>query len=323
MKETQDDHVLHLALVWGFAESGLGGIFHALKLPFTAFVLVAISLAAMARIAINSRRPFASIMKALFWVLTIKFAGSPHSPFTAYVAVAFQGLVGAFMFSWRVNTFSCMLAGFLMMAESAMQKPLVATLLFGDSLWIAIDNWYEKISSFFGVKALKQFSYKLIISYVLLYSIWGLCWGWMMAKFLRTIQERKNAISRLFSIVSLIHYTKVDKPKTKKRFQLMVWLIIGIAGLLSFWQSDWMILFRVIFILFVFYALVLPLLHFFLKRYTKANILNQYYERLPIYKQRLAVTFAYAKTKKNLWQSFVTFVFWIQAFMFLPIENQK
>jgi len=322
MKETRDDHVLHLALVWGFAESGLGGIFHAFKLPFTAFVLVAISLAAMARIAINSQRPFVSIMKALFWVLTIKFAGSPHSPFTAYVAVTFQGLVGALIFSWRVNTLSCMLAGLLMMAESAIQKPLMATLLFGDSIWIAIDNWYEKIAAFFGLKAMKQFSYKLIISYVMLYSIWGLCWGWMMAKFLGTIQERKNAITRLLSIISVRHFNVIEE-KRRNRFRMMVWLIIGVAGLLSFWQSDWKNLFRVIFLLFVLYAVVLPLLYFFLKRYTNATILNQYFERLPIYQKRLAVTFAYIKTKKNAWQSFLAFVFFIQAFMFLPIENQK
>jgi len=323
MSITSNERILHLAMAWGFAESGLGGIFHAFKLPFTAFILCAISIAAMARIAVISKNPFRDILQALVLVLSIKFLGSPHSPVTAYVAVAFQGMVGSVFFSWRVNTFSCMVAGFLMMGESALQKPLVATLLFGESIWVALDDWFNKITSFFGLATIKQLSYKIIAAYVLLYMLWGMGWGWLTARFLLQMKKREKAITRLYQILSLRYPQELQKKNSGNRFKILWLLVIIMAGILSYFQSNVYVLFRVLIVMLIFYMVILPFMRWILKRITQREWHTLYEERLPLYQNRLAIAWAYAKSKNGRWHIAFTFLFFVQAFIFLPAENDK
>jgi hypothetical protein len=66
---------------------------------------------------------------------------APFTPFTAYIAVSFQALLGYLLFSLlRVNFISILLLSIIAMIESAMQKLLTLTFFFGNSLWKAMDK---------------------------------------------------------------------------------------------------------------------------------------------------------------------------------------
>ena len=95
--ETGFNHsaVNRLTALWALNESGLGGVLHAAKFPFTGIFVGGFAVILISLIARYSNYSFKAILKATAMVLMIKAAVSPHSPFPAYLAVSFQGLLGA------------------------------------------------------------------------------------------------------------------------------------------------------------------------------------------------------------------------------------
>ncbi len=65
----------------------------------------------------------------------------------------------------------------LAMAESALQKIIVMTLIYGKSVWLALDQLFQGISKEFAVHADVSFSLLLIGIYLVVYLIWGLVVG--------------------------------------------------------------------------------------------------------------------------------------------------
>ena len=92
--------IRRLTALWALSESGLGGIMHALKIPFTGLIVGGISVIIVSLISYLSSNSRESILRSLIIVLTIKLAISPHSSFTAYVAVSFQAVSAWFFFRY-------------------------------------------------------------------------------------------------------------------------------------------------------------------------------------------------------------------------------
>jgi hypothetical protein len=129
-----------LTALWAFSEAGLGGIMHAFKSPFTGIFVGGIAVVLISLIAYFADRKAMTILKATAIVLIVKGIVSPHSPLFAYFAVGFQGLAGAFIFS-ILNSFrpAALILGVVALGESALQKILTLTLIYGTSLWESID----------------------------------------------------------------------------------------------------------------------------------------------------------------------------------------
>ena len=129
-----------LTALWALNESGLGGFLHAFSTPFTGIIVGGISILLISLIAFYAEHKWKAILKALLVVLIIKMAVSPYSPFGAYVAVSFQALFGALLFanfSWKGITL--MVLGMVTFLESALQKLLILTIVYGTGFWEAVN----------------------------------------------------------------------------------------------------------------------------------------------------------------------------------------
>ncbi|HAL93048.1 MAG TPA: hypothetical protein DCM68_08515 [Verrucomicrobia bacterium] len=130
-----------LTALWALNEAGLGGLIHAMRVPFTGIVVGSTAVVLIALIAFFAERKAKAILKATVIVLLIKAAASPHTPLPAYVSVSFQGLAGALLFGALPSVrLGALLLGLLALWQGAVQKLLVMTILYGKSLWEAVDS---------------------------------------------------------------------------------------------------------------------------------------------------------------------------------------
>lgn len=183
---TVDDErpaLIRLTALWALNEAGLGGLMHLFRSPFTGIFVGGGAILLIALIAHTAKRPGPAILQALLLVLIIKAAVSPHSPPTAYLAVGFQGLAGALLFSLLPSfRLSALMLGVLGLLESALQKLLVMTILFGMPLWKSVDAFIDYVLQKFGLlgeQSEVQGSQWLIGLYVGLYVVSGLAIGWL------------------------------------------------------------------------------------------------------------------------------------------------
>jgi hypothetical protein len=159
---------LRLVALWVLAESVLGGLLHGLKLPVTGLLVGGSAMLCIMLIAgFFPKR--GSVLNAMVLVMMMKFSLSPHSPFPAYLAVLFQGVLGEFLLRGRrFFLLKCLLFGFLGMMESAMQRLLVMVFISGTEIWEALDVWVKKVS--FGPE---HFSLWLATGYLILHALAG------------------------------------------------------------------------------------------------------------------------------------------------------
>ena len=190
--------LIRLTALWALNEAGLGGLMHLFRSPFTGIFVGGAAVLLIAMIAHVAKKPGPAILRALLLVLIIKAAVSPHSPLPAYLAVSFQGLAGALLFSLLpAFRLSALLLGVLSLLESALQKLLTLTVLFGMPLWESIDAFINYVLQKFGLLAEgagARGSLWLVGLYVGLYLASGLAIGWLAG---RLPKEVRAAAQRL------------------------------------------------------------------------------------------------------------------------------
>ena len=121
---------------------------HGLKLPLTGLTVGGFAvacLAAMAAVVRGGRAEgegtrWSVLLQATLLVMAVKGIASPHTPATAYVAVGFQGLAAWASYRWipwhRVAT---VVFAVVALTESAVQKALIMTWVYGEDVWTAVD----------------------------------------------------------------------------------------------------------------------------------------------------------------------------------------
>lgn len=250
--------VNRLTALWALNESGLGGILHAAKFPFTGILVGGFAVVLITLIALYSKFSFKAILKATAMVLMIKAAVSPHSPFPAYLAVSFQGLLGAVMFSLTRNfKITPIVFGGLALLESAIQKILLTVLFFGMSFWKSVDDFVLNTIKLLHLPADFSFSEWIAMSYVVFYLVIGLILG-------RFASKIPDLISSLdFSELKLSD-TKDSANQNRKNKSLIIIVVLTIAlslQLISFFGGLPFIqlLARVVFFMLLFYYVVGPL----------------------------------------------------------------
>ena len=195
----------------------------ALKIPLTGFFVGGFAVLIISLIAWYSNRDFKKVMQATLLVLIVKATVSPHAPPPAYVAVAFQGFMGAFLFSFLPNfKVVSVLFGVIAMAESALQKLIITTLIYGESLWEALDKLFEKITKDFSLPANMSFSLLVIGAYLFLYIIWGFVLGIFAGKLPILIHDSSDDVVQFYRLRDI----KEIDPKiiTKKKSKIGRWL---------------------------------------------------------------------------------------------------
>lgn len=224
-----------LVALWALVESGLGGIMHAFHLPFTGVFIGGFAVLCIALIAYSIPNAPKAIVQATLVVLVIKAAVNPATSPTAYLAVLFQGLLGALLFqkkSW-IKTMAIPFA-LLSMVESAFQKIALLFIVFGETLASAFDAFVAKVLGIFMTAPDSGFAKWAIIIYVSIYVFWGIILGLWIIKLPKSITKRSQLYKDLKPMpvsTSLKHQNR----KSKKRVYLITGLIL--LGCLAYFMQ--------------------------------------------------------------------------------------
>jgi hypothetical protein len=276
-----------LTAMWGFSEAAFGGILHAFKIPFTGIFVGGAAVIFISLIAYYSPNK-TQIIKSTFVVLLIKGMVSPHTPITAHLAVLMQGLIGqALFYSRSYYKTSAFILGVVTLLLSGMQKIIIVTLVFGNTIWESIDLFGEFAAAQFGflVEADSGFKFSsvLISLYVGLHLIAGIFIGFiagrMPAKITNFIDYKSDEIvnqnfmlnnNRLFG-----ERRKKKKPWWKKPSGILLIILISFSLIYSYLNPEisksktieiLIMIVRSLFVIFIWYVWVSP---FILKLFRK------------------------------------------------------
>ncbi len=302
-----------LTALWALNESGLGGFLHVFNSPFTGFIVGGISILLISLIAYYAENKWQAILKALVIVLIIKMAVSPYSPFAAYIAVSFQAFFGAFLlsnFSWKGATL--MVLGFVTFLESAFQKLIVLTIVYGENLWEAIDiygYWVQDKMNFISQTSPTNL---LVGIYLVVYGIGGILAGFFIRNILRIISEEKE---HTFHLELETESTQINKKRKSFKSKIIwVWLITVAIIVLAFtvfggplfgWGKAIYIVLRSFLILMLWYLVIGPLLLKLIRNYLnrkeseyRSDITNAM-DLFPYFRQIIAYTWKVSKHLKG------------------------
>jgi len=182
--------VERLTALWALTECGLGGFLHAFSIPFTAIFVGGVSILLISLIAFYTDTIWKSIFKALSIVLLIKLSVSPHTPISAYTAVSFQAIAGAVIFSvfsWK--SFGLILLGVITFLESALQKLFTLTLIYGETIWDAINIYGAWVVSKMSFLPETTSSKLLISTYLIVYTLSGIFVGYFIKQIITLIKN--------------------------------------------------------------------------------------------------------------------------------------
>jgi hypothetical protein len=246
-KEQRKNAIERLTALWAFTESGLGGIMHALQIPFTGLLVGGMAIIMISLIAEISSHNFKLILRSAIIVLIVKAMVSPYTPFPAYIAVSFQALLGYALFSLlRINFLSITLLSTIAMAESAIQKLLILTLFFGKSLWTALDGMIALLAKQFGDTILNG-SYWIVGIYLFIYLAGGFFIAWLAYRTIKGFDVKHPAfvLEASSEINSRIINTKKSKRKNNfKKLLILILIMIGLSVVLFVFaannQQGWM-----------------------------------------------------------------------------------
>lgn len=172
--------VIKITALWAFSESAFGGILHALLIPFRGLFISAAAVLFISLIALFSKNS-KEILKSTIIVILIKALVSPYTPLAAYLAVGIQGLLGYLLFLpkkfFRISTF---ILGIIILSFSGIQKIVVLTVLFGNTLWKSINIFINQILNEYlsiGVHPDVNYGYALVALYLLIHTTAGIFIG--------------------------------------------------------------------------------------------------------------------------------------------------
>ena len=209
--------VLRITALWAFSESAFGGILHALTVPLRGLFIASASVLFISLITLFARNN-KEILKATVIIILVKAIVSPHSPLTAYLAVSLQGVLGYLLFSTKkFYKLSALLFGILVLFFSGIQKIIVLTILFGNTLWESLDIFIKQVSiEIFNIDHPDiNYGYLLIACYVFIHLAAGLFIGLYAGKLPQKINIYKSVIPN--SIIQLNEEEIPHRTKQKKK----------------------------------------------------------------------------------------------------------
>lgn len=213
--------IIRLTAMWALSEAGLAGVLHAFRIPFTGMIIGTVAVLFITLLfSFNPQK--GTILKATLLVMILKALVSPHTPVNAYFAVAFQGGMGELLFLiLKRPAIVAPLLALIAMIEASLQKLLVLTLVFGQTLWesiniftgfvireLSIPNWFpEEIN----------YSFLFVGIYVGIHLIAGIFAAfWIPLLVMRVHQKAQK--SQLLDVSNLFEDVKPDLSKRKRRW---------------------------------------------------------------------------------------------------------
>ncbi len=278
-----------LIALWALTEAALGGVLHALRIPFTGLFINSSAVLFMVLIADNSQKK-GSVLRATMIVLIVKGMVSPHTPLNAFIAVGFQGLLGEYLLrSKKYLLPSAVILGIITLLQSAVQKIVVLTIVYGNTLWESIDlfcNFVIRQLPFFTLESIDvNFSFWLITIYILLHLTAGISIGWVAAKVPGWISEEIVREKKIYKLDETVKFNDLKVNRRKKSWLrkpsgVAVLLLAGILIILSYIYPEisekqavqaLVMIIRSVCIMVVWYIIMSPILIKFYKRFLKSR----------------------------------------------------
>ena len=220
------ENQLRIAALWAFSEAFLGGILHALKMPFSGLVLAAFAVICICALTLP-KYDYGSILKATILVIIVKAILSPYTPLAAYFAVFLQGAFAEVIFAigitYRISAF--ILSIFALM-QSAIQKVIILTILFGVDFWKAIDEFLNSVTKEMGFSE-TSYSLYIVITYLSIYLLMGIITGIYAIRLPKIIAVGQKTFQ---SIDNTIYSLEIEKNlKYKKKTSILFWVLAILA----------------------------------------------------------------------------------------------
>lgn len=139
--ETADQKISisKLTAAWAFSEAALGGLLHALHIPFTGLMVGGTACIFISLIAYFSEKPEV-ILRSTIIVVVIKGMISPHTPLIAFFSVLGQGALGFLIFKMISNhKIATLLFSITIITFFGLQKLIFLTVVFGNEFWNSIN----------------------------------------------------------------------------------------------------------------------------------------------------------------------------------------
>lgn len=213
--------VWRLTALWAFSEAALGGILHALKIPFTGLFIGGSATIFISLIAYFSESRN-EIIKATLKVMLVKFVASPYSPLNAYFSVVVQSMLGYILFFKGFNKLSPIILGVVSLLLSSVQKIFVLTVIFGVTLWKSINIFFDfVITKVFKLSTLSlgiEASYIIIGAYILLHLAGGLFAGIFAVKIPFKIEKEAGNHKQNKEIKLAVTNELIGKKKKRKKW---------------------------------------------------------------------------------------------------------
>ncbi len=221
--------IQRLTALWALNECGLGGVLHAFNSPFTGLLVGSFAMICIAFICALADNKWKTIMTSLFVVLVIKALVSPHSSPTAYIAVIFQGVTGALIYRFIPNLLvSSIIFLSLGLIESALQRLFTLTVLYGNTLWEAINIWGEWVAAKWGVLIPVSSSKIIIYTYLSIHLLVGFIIGWLTYKTIKSVHAQWGL--KQYALVLGKEDTKsLFKHKKKKSWRRFIFFFVLVA----------------------------------------------------------------------------------------------
>lgn len=228
--------VERLTALWALNECVLGGVMHAFKLPFTGIFVGGISILLITLIALSTTKIWSDLLKALTIVLIIKAGVSPYTPVTAYFAVSFQAFLGMILYKvFFVNNVSIVVLCAVTFLESALQKLLTLTIVFGQSFWKAVDVYMDWISRQLSFVSFTLNSKFLIYTFLGIYILSGIAAGFLIIRTLKLIVLANASQTPLnFDLVLPEYNPKKRRLKMRIFYSFLIILLAVLVPILYF-----------------------------------------------------------------------------------------
>ncbi len=270
-----------LTALWAFVEVVLGGILHAIRMPFTGILVGGSAVFIIGAMVLHSQNPFRDIIRATGIVLIVKAGASPHSPFPAYIAVAYQGFSGAVIFSLIGNfRIAAFLFSILAMLESALQKLITLTLMYGMAFWEALNTFVHSVMKTLNLGNTHN-AEELVLGYIIVYAIWGVFLGYRLSIFY-------NRLPQLFSEIQLTENAKFEQAifngtsslSQKNHSRIIFWIVyilmlLAMVAILTYLhgvkQNIFYIVARSLSVTFLLFLVVNPLFKWMVSKGSQKN----------------------------------------------------
>lgn len=276
MTATEKQLFYRLIALWAVCEGVLGGLIHSIQIPITGLTIGSCAVILISLIAYYVPKKGA-ILQATICVCVFKMMLSPQSPLPAYFAVMFQGLVGElFFFNRKYFKYACVFFAMIALLESATQRIVVVTVLYGTEFWKAVNDFIIGLT---GKSSLSNVSYYLAGVYIIIHLLTGIFLGIFISKLPAFIQKWQTEEKFVLPDLKRNGF-ETQKSLRRKRGMKGSLFFIWICLLALYLQSvlhlgnpilnadeTFTMLVRACIIIFSWYFLVSPLLRLLLKRW--------------------------------------------------------